>query len=744
MSKTTTVAAALVGFLLVGAVPAGATAHPAAPVATRAHALAPPVEPAGPPGTALQQPAPAAGVAGAAADTVLTPVGAPFASATYDGRGGLNGGIVWSSPGVGDVTGDGRPDIVTSGFDGRVRVYDTRGTLVATGDTGPHAIYGSPAIGDVNGDGVADVTVGNQNNTIRSFSFTGGRTTVVFDRTEPARVIPGPNGFWATPALADLSGDGRLDVVASSWGQQLEAWSTVPGPAGAPLPGWPNWLLDSIWSSPAVGDVDADGSLDVVVGGDCAGSGPLQPCWGTSGGGYVWAFDRSGREKWKTFVPGQVVWSSPALVDLNKDGAQDVVVGTGLFWPDPAGRRLMAFDGRTGRQLWSSPAPGRVAGSPSVGDVDGDGSPELFVVSEGAGLTAYRADGRQMWSGCVDSFRVCRAGAGTFGGASLADVDGDGRIEALVMGEDRLHVFDAQTGRIERTVGSPVTAHVTFASSAPPSIVQIDGTTWVLQTALGDQNNNRQRDAGDSMMVLAWRSGHPLGAAPWPTFKGTMHRGGAVPLPVLDPAQHRRYVSALYLDLLGRPAGAGERDGWALAMTSRRLTRFQVADQLASSEEWTRNVVSKFYRDTLGREPDAAGLAGWVGSIRAGTPVADVAAAFYASQEYYQRVGGGAERPWVADLYRKLLLREASPAEVQHWVGLMRSGWTRQMVAATFYASPETLRVRINSLYVLLLGRQADPGGLQSWPPFLLASGDIALAAGLVTSQEYFERAQRR
>lgn len=679
--------------------------------------------------------------AAAAVDTTLTPVGNPFARARYSTRFSVTATADhWSSAAVGDVTGDGRPDVVAAGLDGIVRVWNTNGALAASADMGDAAIYASPALGDIDGDGVKDVTVSNNNNDIASWSFRGDTARRVLFRHEPAAVVPGPTGMFASPALADLDADGRLDIVTASWGQTLHV---ISGRTGQHVPGWPKWLWDTIWSSPAVGDVDGDGLPDVVVGGDCDGSGVPQPCYGTSGGGYVWAFNGNGTEKWRAFVPGQVVWSSPALVDLNADGAQDVVVGTGIYWNEPAGRELLAFDGRTGRRLWSSPMPERVVGSPAVADVDGDGRPEIFIISRGARLFALRSDGSRIWSACVDSLAQCPAGSATHGGVALADVDGDGHLEAVTQGESWMRVYDARTGRVETRVGSAAPGTV-FAPPAPPTVVQVDGQAWVVQTALGDANNNLRHDLGDELLVMVWRTGAPLGKDPWASFKGDERRTSSVPLPAIDPAQARKYVDALYRDLLGRPADPSGLESWSTAIVQRRMSRYQVATALARTDEWVGYVVSDFYRDTLGREPDAGGLAGWLGAIKGGMPVAQVASAFYASEEYYRGIGGGTNRSWVADLYRKLLLREPDRAGLDGWVRALDAGMPRAELAYGFYQSPETVNRRINDLYEHLLGRPAEPAGLASWGPLVRDHGDLVLAAALASSDEYWNRAQRR
>ena len=47
------------------------------------------------------------------------------------------------------------------------------------------------------------------------------------------------NGLFGTPAIGYLDSDAKLDVVTSSWGQTVDAWS---GPTGRPLPYLRQWV----------------------------------------------------------------------------------------------------------------------------------------------------------------------------------------------------------------------------------------------------------------------------------------------------------------------------------------------------------------------------------------------------------------------------------------------------------------------------------------------------------------------
>lgn len=213
--------------------------------------------------------------------------------------------------------------------------------------------------------------------------------------------------------------------------------------------------------------------------------------------------------------------------------------------------------------------------------------------------------------------------------------------------------------------------------------------------------------------------------------------------PVMDGEGIEAFIRAAYADFLGRAPSTSELRSWGPRLQGGTLSRTGMAQELARSTEWLTWVITGYYRGSLGREPDAAGLATWIAHARAGMPTAEIAARFYSSQEYYLRAGGTPEA-WIRALYRALLLREPDAGGLRNWVAALRAGYTRTQVAIGFYQSAESLGLRVRTLYEKLLGRGPDPSGLRTWPPVVRDQGDLVLAASLAGPAEYFSKASAR
>jgi SpoIID/LytB domain protein len=202
-----------------------------------------------------------------------------------------------------------------------------------------------------------------------------------------------------------------------------------------------------------------------------------------------------------------------------------------------------------------------------------------------------------------------------------------------------------------------------------------------------------------------------------------------------------RYVDEVHRLFLGRSATSAEVDRWCPPVRSG--DRLSLTKALSVSDEWAGVQIDGLYRKILGRAADAEGRAYWLQQVARGLRIEDIAAQFYGSPEYFSS-NGGTNRSYVEALYLDLLERPADAQGRDHWASALDARRiTRQRVAAEFYASIESRTDRVDRLFRQILNRPPDREGREYWTRQLLTLGDVALAANLAASAEYYSNATR-
>jgi len=237
----------------------------------------------------------------------------------------------------------------------------------------------SPGVGDVDGDGFLEVFVGSWYD--YGATSTGG--VYAFDHT--GTPLPGwPKltanhiSVIASPALADLDGDGDKEIIVGTYetNGKMYVWHHD----GTDMIGWPFTIprgassTSSVTSSPAVGDINGDGELEIVDG-SCGACGTV----------YAWRRDGTVLPGWPFVTNAVIDGSSPALGDVNGDGRIEIVIGSGSgFTPYgcSAGAISKAYilrDDGTVLPGWPVDLGTATPPYPALADVDGDGSVEVAL-----------------------------------------------------------------------------------------------------------------------------------------------------------------------------------------------------------------------------------------------------------------------------------------------------------------------------------------------------------------------------
>lgn len=269
----------------------------------------------------------------------------------------------------------------------------------------------------------------------------------------PIKSLPGKGGRFdpkkwpidvgavvnSSPVLGDLDGDGSLEIIIGSDNGKVYAWKAD----GTPLPGWPVSTGDSIRSSPALADLDGDSKLDVIVG-------------SFDGKIYAWNFRGSLLPGWPV-TTGSVIYSSPAIGDVDGDQSPEVVVGSfdnKVYVWNADGSLARGWPQSTGLFVYSSPA---------LADLDGDGKPEIIIGSDNNQVFVWNGEGIPLAGWPQVTGHVVPTSP------AVGDIDGDGELDIIAGSWDKVYAWDSH-GKLKP--GWPITVGSWITSS--PALADLD------------------------------------------------------------------------------------------------------------------------------------------------------------------------------------------------------------------------------------------------------------------------------
>ncbi|MFC1944818.1 FG-GAP-like repeat-containing protein [Chloroflexota bacterium] len=360
--------------------------------------------------------------------------------------------------GIADLDGDGYLEIAAGTTSGRtVEVMDRHGNWVWTfphpPEQGDFNWPGGTTIADVNPTNGLEVIIGNRL-LGRVFAFDGDNSDLVNDgHTANPAYWPGTEGvdwdvlwvynlggeIYSTGAMGDIDDDGSKEIVIGSTNGDLVSLDASTGALE-----WSFNIGAAICGSAALADFDGDGDLEVVIGatdsnvyfieGDSDSSGTIDA------------------DEYTSYATSGPVYSSASIGDVDNDGDLETLIGSNDGY-----LRSFDYDPITGVTLnWSSNLGGELYSSPSLANRNdiqnytrewpmfrhdlqrtgfyGATTDTLDVYIGSTNGSLYLVDGPT--GAIIDSFFVGYRGDDDPNqirtSPSIADVDGDGKLEIFL------------------------------------------------------------------------------------------------------------------------------------------------------------------------------------------------------------------------------------------------------------------------------------------------------------------------
>lgn len=395
--------------------------------------------------------------------TVTVPVGATYAPIS----------VIKVSTGKAAMTSS--PFEVTLGIaNGRTFYDDSFAAPVVVSLNG--SIYGI-AFGDIDGDLKADLVFANESNgAMYVYQNTSVSGTVASNSFEfSAGLSSGAEAH--SVALADIDADGKLDVIVTNYSDNsLSVFRNgSSGPGGI---SFDNHVVFPTGQRPvtiAVRDVDGDGRLDIAVAN--AWDINVAVLRNTSSPGVINASSLATPVNFST--PGA---NAMTLCDMDGDDKPDMIVGN-FGQPNVSFLLNTSSSGTISFGAPVNKAAGGAVYDVQTGDFDGDGKQDVLIGRDGGSVSVMR---NTSTTGNINTdTRVDLATGGTSRYVAVGDLDGDGRPDIALVNEstNKVSVF-------KNSISSPGS----FTEASFSSRLDLNGQTSLKGIAIADIDNDRKPD----------------------------------------------------------------------------------------------------------------------------------------------------------------------------------------------------------------------------------------------------------
>ena len=317
-----------------------------------------------------------------------------------------------SSPATGDVDGDGNNELVFGSYDNKLYIVGAYGEEKLA-YWQPGVIIGSPALADLDNDGDLEVIFTTQNGNY-------GDVFAIHHDGEEVQGFPADidEKMLVGPAVGDLEGDGIIDIVIVTWEDHIYALDSEGNiKSGFPI------LSTNRFNSPAsLADLDGNGTLEIIAGND---SGLL----------HILHYDGT---EMATFDTGDDIRGGISVSDINNDGDYELLFSG---YDD----MIHVINPISGQELegWPIDMNYNSLTGPVTADLDDDGDLEVIAAMKSGTVYVLHHDGSYFngfpanVSGTIEST------------PAIGDLDSDGNYELIFGTTEGLQVFDIKTDKGE-------------------------------------------------------------------------------------------------------------------------------------------------------------------------------------------------------------------------------------------------------------------------------------------------------